>query len=161
MLKITVLCVGNLKEKYLKDACCEYLKRLSKYCSVEIVEVEEYKMTKNNPSDAEINVCKDKEGERIISKINKNSYVISMCIEGKMFSSEDFSKLISTKMVEGVGNVCFIIGGSWGLSDKVKKMCDLKMSMSKMTFPHQLARVMLCEQIYRIFQIINSGKYHK
>ena len=76
MLKITVLCVGNLKEKYLKDACCEYLKRLSKYCSVEIVEVEEYKMIKNNPSDAEINVCKDKEGERIISKINKNSYVI-------------------------------------------------------------------------------------
>ena len=161
MLKITVLCVGNLKEKYLKDACCEYLKRLSKYCSVEIVEVEEYKMIKNNPSDAEINVCKDKEGERIISKINKNSYVISMCIEGKMFSSEDFCKLISTKMVEGVGNVCFIIGGSWGLSDKVKKMCDLKRSMSKMTFPHQLARVMLCEQIYRIFQIINSGKYHK
>lgn len=161
MLKITVLCVGNLKEKYLKDAVCEYLKRLDKYCNVEVVEVEEHKLTKNNLYPSDISICLDKEADKIISKIPKNSYIISLCIEGSMYSSEGFCKLISEKMIDGAGSMCFIIGGSWGLSNKIKNLSDVKLSMSKMTFPHQLTRVILCEQLYRVFQILNCGKYHK
>ena len=161
MLRITVLCVGSIKENYLKDALKEYSKRLGKYSKFEVVEVEEYKMTKEVPSISEIGICIDKEGDKILQKIPKKSYVISMCIEGKMYSSEELCGLISGKMTEGKGNICFIIGGSWGLSNKIKEISDLRLSMSKMTFPHQLARVMLSEQIYRAFQIMTCGKYHK
>ena len=161
MLKVTILCVGKLKEKYFKEAVDEYIKRLNGYCNIKVIEVEEHKIFKDNPSVLEINICKDKEGEKIFSKIPKNSYIISMCIEGIVLSSEQLCELISAKMIDGVVNICFIIGGSWGLSDKIKLKSDLNLSISRMTFPHQLARIILCEQIYRIFQIMNSGKYHK
>ena len=160
MLKIKIICVGKLKEKYLKDACNEYIKRLSSCCKLSIIEVDEYRV-QNNPSDSDVNTCIITEGKRIISKLKPESFVISLCIEGNIISSEEFAQKIETLSVSGVSDITFIIGGSFGLSNEVKKMSDFRQSISKMTFPHQLMRVVLLEQIYRSFQILNSGKYHK
>lgn len=160
MVKVEVICVGKLKERYFKDACSEYIKRLLPYCKLSIVEVDEYK-TNSNPSKSEIDITKRMEGKKIISKISSNSFVISLCIEGNMIDSEELSKKIEILSVSGVSCITFIIGGSFGLSDDVKNISNFKLSISKMTFPHQLARVILLEQIYRAFQISNSGKYHK
>ena len=160
MLNVTVVCVGKLKEKFWTDACNEYAKRLKGFCSFSIVEVDEEKLP-DVPSKIQIQNTLVKEGQRIISKIPKNSKVIAMCIEGKQRSSERLAKEFAEMAVNGASSFTFVIGGSWGLSDEVKNMSVMRLSMSEMTFPHQLARVMLCEQIYRAFQINSNGKYHK
>lgn len=160
MIKVTVIAVGKLKEKYLRDACAEYLKRLGTYSKVNIVEVNEERCS-DNPSGTEIENVKQKEGQRIIAKIPKGSFVVPMCIEGTQYSSEDFAKKIEATAVAGNGEITFIIGGSFGLSDEVKALGKLKLSFGKLTLPHQLMRVVLLEQIYRAFSILNHSKYHK
>ena len=160
MHNITVICVGKLKEKYLKDAIAEYEKRLTSFCRFSVIEVDEEKLP-DNYSDSNIKAVIEKEGTKIATKIPNGAYVVSLCIEGKQFSSVEFSDIIRSSAVNGYSNVVFIIGGSYGLADEIKKQSNIKLSFSKMTFPHQLFRVMLIEQIYRSFQIINGGKYHK
>lgn len=160
MLRITILCVGKLKEKYLRDAVGEYSKRLGAFCKLNIVELGEEK-TPEKASPAQIAHTIEAEGERILAKIPNGAKVIVLCIEGKQLSSEQLGDEIARIQVDGDSHIVFIIGGSWGLSDKVKNKASVKLSMSKMTFPHQLARVMLLEQVYRAFQIITGGKYHK
>ena len=160
MMNISIICVGKLKEKFWTDACNEYAKRLKLFCSFSIIEVEEEKLS-DSPSESQIKNTIEREGKRIISKIPKNSRIISMCIEGRQKSSEDLAEEFADSAVNGISSIVFIIGGSWGLSEEVKSASYLRMSMSDMTFPHQLARVMLCEQIYRAFQINSGGKYHK
>ncbi|WP_294823647.1 23S rRNA (pseudouridine(1915)-N(3))-methyltransferase RlmH [uncultured Eubacterium sp.] len=159
-MKVTVIAVGKLKEKYLRDACEEYLKRLGTYSKVSVVEVNEERCS-DNPSGTEIENVKQKEGQRIIAKIPKGSFVMPMCIEGTQFSSEDFAKKIEVTAVAGNSDITFIIGGSFGLSDEVKSLGKLKLSFGKLTLPHQLMRVVLLEQIYRAFSILNNSKYHK
>ena len=161
MQKVTIICVGTLKDKYLKDAVVEYSKRLSGgLCDFSIVEIAEERVS-DNPSVNQINTALKKEGERILAKIPSSAVIIPMCIEGKMLSSEQLADKLSDFAVSGKSAICFIIGGSFGLSDEVKLKADLKLSMSPMTFPHQLARVMLSEQIYRAFMINRGSKYHK
>ncbi len=160
MIKITVLCVGKLKEEYWRQAISEYSKRMSRFADFSIIEVDEERLP-DNPSDSQINNTITKEGQRLIEKIPSGAFTAAMCIEGKLFSSEELAKEISNTAAYISGNIFFVIGGSYGLSDEVKKLAGVKISMSKMTFPHQLARVMLCEQLYRAFQINNGGKYHK
>ncbi len=160
MLNISVICVGKLKENYWREACAEYSKRLRAFCNFSIIEVDEERIH-DNPSPLQIQSTIEKEGKRIISKIPNNTKVISMCIEGKQNSSEKLAKKIADIAIEGYSSIAFIIGGSWGISDEVKKLSYMRLSMSEMTFPHQLARVMLCEQVYRAFQINSGGKYHK
>ena len=160
MLSVTILCVGKLKERYLTDACSEYGKRLSAFCKLSVVELPEYRLP-DNPSEAEIQKCIEKEGESILVKIPKDAYVLPMCIEGKMLTSPQLAEKLREIPLAGKSHVVFIIGGSCGLSDAVKARGDLRLSMSPMTFPHQLARVMLLEQIYRGFMINAGNKYHK
>lgn len=160
MIKVNVIAVGKLKEKYLKDAVAEYLKRLGAYSKVNIIEISEERCG-DNPSLSEIEQVKSKEGERIIAKIPKGSYVIPMCIEGEQMSSEDFSKKLEDISVNGASEVTFIIGGSFGLSNEVKAQGKLRLSFGKLTLPHQLMRVILLEQIYRAFSISNNSRYHK
>lgn len=160
MIKVSIIAVGKLKEKYLNDACSEYLKRLGAFSKVSITEIKEERCS-DNPSTAEIEQVKEMEGKRIISKIAKGSYVVPMCIEGTQMNSEEFSKKLEGISVKGYGEVTFIIGGSFGLSDEVKNIGSLKLSFGKLTLPHQLMRVVLLEQIYRAFSISNNTKYHK
>ena len=159
MLNVNIICVGSLKEKFFCDAVSEYKKRLQRYCKFNIIELSEEKIT-DQETQAQIDKTLLKEGEKILSKIGKSDYVIAMCIEGKELSSEGLSqKLDDISMT--CGTVDFVIGGSWGLSQEVKHRADFKLSVSKMTFPHQLFRVMLSEQIYRAFTITANAKYHK
>ncbi len=160
MLTVNIICIGKIKEKYWTDAIAEYKKRLSAFCRFNIVELEEEK-TYNNPNKAQINAILNAEGKRIMNSVSKTSTVIAMCIEGKMLSSGELADKMSDIALSGSSTVDFIIGGSWGLSDEVKRRSNIKLSMSKMTFPHQMARVILSEQIYRAFEIMNNGKYHK
>ncbi|MBQ0135915.1 MAG: 23S rRNA (pseudouridine(1915)-N(3))-methyltransferase RlmH [Oscillospiraceae bacterium] len=160
MLSVNIICIGKLKEKYLKDASAEYAKRLTAFCKLNIIELDEYALP-DNPSEAEINKGLEKEGKAILDKISKDAYVYAMCIEGKQRSSVKLSEEFQNIAVSGKSNLTFIIGGSFGLSDEVKQRANMKLSMSEMTFPHQLARIMLQEQIYRAFQISSGGKYHK
>lgn len=160
MLGITVVCIGTLKEAYFKSAVAEYSKRLHGLCKLEITELDEERLC-DNPSDAQIEAVIKKEGERIMKKLPNTAKIVAMCIEGKQLSSEELASYFNDTAVSGTGSIVFVIGGSYGLSDDVKKRADLKLSMSKMTFPHQLARVMLTEQIYRAFKINQGGKYHK
>jgi 23S rRNA (pseudouridine1915-N3)-methyltransferase len=160
MLSVTLLTVGKLKEKYLTDACAEYAKRLSAFCKLNILELPEYRLP-DNPSDAEIARCLEKEGESILAKIPKDAYVFPMCIEGKMLTSPQLAEKLAAVPVAGKSHIVFVIGGSCGLSDAVKARGDFRLSMSPMTFPHQLARVMLLEQVYRGFMIQAGNKYHK
>lgn len=159
-MNITILCVGRLTEEFFEDAVEEYKKRLSKYVNFKIVEVKDEK-TKENATIQEINLVKDKEGKRILEKINKNSYIVTLEINGKQKSSEEFAEFFKNAMVSGKSDITFIIGGSLGLSDEVLKVSDHALSFSKMTFPHQLMRVILSEQIYRAYRIINNEPYHK
>ena len=152
--------MGKLKEKYLRDACAEYEKRLGAFCKLNIIELPNVALP-DNPSPAQIEAGYIQEGKRILEKVSQGSLVYAMCIEGEQRSSEQFSAELSQAAVDGYSNITFIIGGSFGLSDEVKKSSKKKLSMSEMTFPHQLARVMLLEQIYRAFQISSGGKYHK
>ena len=160
MLKITLITVGRLKEQYLRDAVKEYEKRLSTLCTLKNVEIDAAKLP-DNPNMSQINAALEQESEKILASIPSGAYVIPMCIEGKQMDSEELSHKFSDIGVSGQSNVAFIIGGSYGLSDRVKQKADYKLSMSKMTFPHQLARVMLLEQIYRAFKISQGGTYHK
>lgn len=160
MIKINIIAVGRLKEKYLRDGCEEYLKRLTSFSKTNIIEIAEERCT-DNPSPTELETVKQKEGERIIAKIPKGSYVIPMCIEGVQLSSEEFSKKIESITVSGCSEITFIIGGSFGLSDEVKALGSIKLSFGRLTLPHQLMRVVLLEQIYRAFSISSNTKYHK
>lgn len=160
MLSISIICVGKLKEKFWRDACNEYAKRLSSFCKFNIIEADEY-TAPDNASPAQIQNVIENEGKRIAAKLNKNTAVIAMCIEGRQMPSEKLSQSINDLAVKGVSSIAFVIGGSWGLAEDIKKRAVLRLSMSEMTFPHQLARVMLCEQIYRAFQISSGGRYHK
>ncbi len=159
MINVTVIAVGKLKEGYLRDGCAEYSKRLSSFCRLEIIEIDEERAS-DNPSPAEICRVIEKEGERIAKKIPKGAYIIPLCIEGKEYSSPDFSLLIEKISLEA-SSICFIIGGSFGLSDNVKSLARTKLSFGKMTLPHQLARMVLLEQVYRAFSISSNSKYHK
>ncbi len=160
MLKIKIIAVGKIKEKFYTDACNEYIKRLSAFCNISVAEIQEYKCP-DNPSDAEIMTVIKKEGERINAAIPDGAYVIPLCIEGKEVSSPQLAQKLDRISVEGCSTVCFIIGGSFGLDDSIKSKSDFKLSMSPMTFPHMLARVMILEQIYRAFSINKGTKYHK
>lgn len=158
MLNVKVITVGKLKEKYLRDACEEYLKRLKRFGNVTVIELDECRLS-DNPSEKEIENALCSEADAILK--NAAGYIIPMCIEGKQLSSLKLAEKLADIPVHGQSTVSFIIGSSFGLSDKVKQKADFKLSMSEMTFPHQLARVMLLEQIYRAFQINSGGKYHK
>ena len=160
MLNVNIICVGKLKEKFLTDAIKEYSKRLSAFCKLNITELDETKLP-DRVSDSDIANALKSESEKILAKVGKDAFVIAMCIEGKMMSSEELSKLFDRISVEGKSRVDIIIGSSFGLSDEVKKRADLRLSVSPMTFPHQLFRVMILEQVYRAFQISTGGKYHK
>ena len=160
MLRVKVICIGRLKEPYLRDACAEYQKRLSSFCRLEVEELAPARVLEA-ASDAQIAAALAQEGERILAQIPSSAYVYAMCIEGKQRGSEQFSAELTRLTVEGVSSVCFLIGGSWGLSEAAKARAQAKLSMSQMTFPHQLARVMLLEQLYRAFEIGSGGKYHK
>ncbi len=160
MQNITLICIGKLKESYLRDAVSEYTKRLSGLCKMNLIELPAEKLS-DNPSQKEIVNALESEGKKIIEKIPKGAYVYTMCIEGKQKTSEELSAEMENLAVKGYSNIVFIIGGSFGISDKVKSASDFRLSMSKMTFPHQVARVMLLEQIYRAIQISIGTKYHK
>lgn len=159
-MNITIITVGKIKEKFYTQAVEEYSKRLSRYCSLKIIEVPDEKAPENL-SLAEQEGIIDKEGKKIIEKIPSSCTVITMEIEGKQMSSLDLSKKIEQFAIGGQSHLCFIIGGSLGLSQEIKAMSQLKLSFSKMTFPHQLFRVMLLEQVYRAFRIIKNEPYHK
>lgn len=159
MMKITVIALASLKEKYMRDAGIEYEKRLSRYCKLKIIEIEPVRLPEK-PSEAEISAALKREAELIIKKVPSGSLKIAACIEGKQFSSEEFAQKLNSAAMQS-GAVTFIIGSSYGLSKEVKDSADIRMSVSKMTFPHQFFRIMLLEQIYRGFKINEGGTYHK
>lgn len=159
-MNITVICVGKIKEKYFRDAIGEYSKRLSRYCKLEIIEVADEK-TPDNASEKQELEIKDKEGKGILKHIKNGMYVVTLDLKGKMQTSEELSAFISNLGVQGNANIAFIIGGSLGLSSEVLAIADYSLCFSKMTFPHQLMRVILLEQIYRGYRIMNGEPYHK
>ena len=159
-MKITVLAVGKIKERFYTDAVSEYAKRLSRYCRLEIVEVADEK-TPDGDGEAMERKIKEKEGERLLSHIKDNMYVIALAIEGKARSSEELSGRLDNLGLQGNSDIAFVIGGSLGLSEAVLKRADEALSFSRMTFPHQLMRVILLEQIYRSFKIQHGEPYHK
>ena len=159
-MKITVIAVGKIKEKYLKDALAEYSKRLSRYCKLEIIEVADEK-TPDQASEAAEDLIRAKEGERILKHMRDDMFVITVEIGGKMLTSEEFADKIETLGVQGKSSIAFVIGGSIGLGKEVLKRSDFALSFSKMTFPHQLMRVVLLEQVYRGYRIMNGEPYHK
>lgn len=159
-MKITILCVGKIKEKYFVDAIAEYAKRLGRYHKLEIVEVADEK-TPDGAGAALEEQIKAREGERLLKNIKEGSYVIALAIEGKALSSEEMAKKLDTLAVSGDSHVSFVIGGSLGLSEQVKQRADDLLSFSRMTFPHQLMRVVLLEQIYRCCKISAHEPYHK
>lgn len=159
-MKITLITVGKIKEKFYTEALAEYAKRLSRYCRLEIVQVADEK-TPDKASELEEQQIKKREGERILAQIRDGSYVIALAIEGKMLDSEELASKIGQLGVSGTSQITFVIGGSLGLSDAVLKRADYQLSFSKMTFPHQLMRVILLEQIYRSYRIIAGEPYHK
>ena len=159
-MKITVITVGKIKEKYLKDAIAEYSKRLSKYCKLEVIEVADEKTPDQASENVEQQIRK-KEGERILRYVKEDAYVITLEIGGTMLDSVAFAKKIETLGVQGKSHIIFIIGGSIGLGEDVLKRSDYGLSFSKMTFPHQLMRVILLEQVYRSYRILEGEPYHK
>lgn len=159
-MNIRIIGVGKIKEKYIQQGIEEFEKRLKRYCNLNIIEVNDEKAPENL-SDKEMEIVKQKEGERILSKIPQNSFIISLEIVGKQLSSDDLSKKIEDLMINGINDITFIIGGSLGLSKEVLNRSHFKLSFSKMTFPHQLMRLILLEQIYRGFRIIKGEPYHK
>lgn len=160
MLTVTIISVGKLKDAFFEMASDEYLKRLKAFAKVNIIEIKAG-VLREDPKPAEINAVLENEGEEIINKIPRNAKTVSLCIEGKLYSSEDMAKLLSDTALSGCSHMVFIIGGSYGLADKVKNRSDVRLSMSKMTFPHRLARIMLLEQIYRGCKINAGESYHK
>ncbi|MGN1133521.1 MAG: 23S rRNA (pseudouridine(1915)-N(3))-methyltransferase RlmH [Oscillospiraceae bacterium] len=161
MIKINLIVIGKLKEKYWRDACSEYAKRLSSSCKLEIIELSESRLP-DKPSEKEIAAALEREAKAILPYCEKSHTAsIAMCIEGKQLASTQLADTIQDLSTQGYSTVNFIVGSSFGLSDVIKNKCRLKLSMSEMTFPHQLARVMLLEQIYRCFQILSGTSYHK
>jgi len=159
-MNISIITVGKLKEKYLRQGIEEYLKRLSAYAKIEVIEVSDEKAPETL-SETEMDLVKKKEGERILGKIHPDTYVIALAINGSMKTSEQFAEKINQLALHGKSKIAFIIGGSLGLSDEVLKRANDSLSFSKMTFPHQLMRLILVEQIYRAFRIIRGEPYHK
>ena len=159
MIKVTVIAMAHTKEKYFKDAAEEYKKRLSRYCKLDIIELNPITLPEK-PSQSEIDAALLKEAEGIEKRIPDGSVVTALCVEGKECSSEQLAQFVQSN-TNGGKNMCFIIGSSYGLSDVIKQKADSRLSLSKMTFPHQLFRVMLLEQIYRAFKILNHEVYHK
>lgn len=159
-MKITIICVGKIKEKFYTEAVKEYSKRLSRYCSLNIIEVADEK-TKEQASETEITLVKKKEGERILKALHEDGYVIALAINGTQSDSIGLAEKIEKLGLSGISHVYFIIGGSLGLSDEVLSRADEQLSFSKMTFPHQLMRIILLEQIYRSCRIIHHEPYHK
>ncbi|MDD6804641.1 MAG: 23S rRNA (pseudouridine(1915)-N(3))-methyltransferase RlmH [Clostridiales bacterium] len=159
-MKITILTVGKIKEKYLKDAIAEYAKRLSRYCKLQIVEVEDEK-TPDGASAAMEDQIKEKEAARLSKCLDEEAFLITLEIQGKMLDSESFSKTMEQICLRGKNHIQFVIGGSLGLHTSITECSDLALSFSKMTFPHQLMRVILLEQVYRSFRIQNNEPYHK
>lgn len=159
-MKVTILCVGKVKEKFYRDGIAEFVKRLSRYCKLEIIEVADEK-TAEEASDTEIRIVKEKEGERLLKNIKDDAYVVCLCIDGKQLNSEELSEKIEKLGIQGTSHIYFVIGGSLGLADEVVKRANFKLSFSPMTFPHQLMRLILLEQIYRAYRIMNHEPYHK
>ena len=160
MIHINIICIGKIKETYLKDAILEYSKRLNKYCSLNITELPDEKIP-NNASEKDLFLIKEKECKNIINLLKKDSYIICLDLKGKQYTSEEFSERIETISLNGNSSITFIIGGSLGISQDLLNKSNELISFSKMTFPHQLFRVFLLEQIYRSFKIINNETYHK
>ncbi len=160
MLKLKFITVGSLAERHWREACDEYKKRLSQSFKVEDCELKETKIAKD-PTDGDIARVLEDEADRILTQIPQRAFTIALCIEGKQLSSTELAALIDTKACEGFSDICFIIGSSHGLSDRVKNAANARISMSKLTFPHQLARVMLFEAVYRAGEINRGSKYHK
>lgn len=159
-MKITLITVGKIKEKFLEAAIAEYSKRLSRYCKLEIIQVADEK-TPDKAGEVLETQIKEKEGERILSQIKDGSFIIALAIEGNMLDSEELARKIETLGISGISQIIFVIGGSLGLSRQVLDRADYKLSFSRMTFPHQLMRVILLEQIYRSYRIISGEPYHK
>ena len=161
MLSVYLICVGKLKEKFYKDACAEYIKRLSPYCKLTVVEIPEVKLSPK-PTLGEITAALAREGEAIRAKIPPSARVAALCVEGRLRSSEEMAGILRRGAAQDAPpRICFLIGGSYGLDARLKAEASDRLSMSPMTFPHHLARVMLLEQIYRGFQILEGGRYHK
>ena len=160
MQKVSIICVGKLKEKFYMEAAAEYAKRLSRFCKLEITELPEERLPED-PSPAQIEAALSKEADTIRGKLPPSALVIAMCVEGKQRSSEELARLMADSASRGESHLVFLIGGSFGLHPSVKSLAAVKLSMSPMTFPHHLSRVMLLEQIYRAYQINAGSKYHK
>lgn len=159
MISVTVITVGNLKEAYWRDAVAEYEKRLGAFCKTNIIQLKEYKLP-DDPSPTEISTALTEEGKRILASIPQRAYRIALCVEGKQFSSEELAQKIDAAASDGA-SICLVIGSSHGIAPEVKAACDLRLSVSKLTFPHQMMRVLLLEVLYRSFSILRGTKYHK
>jgi 23S rRNA (pseudouridine1915-N3)-methyltransferase len=160
MLSIKLICVGKMRERFYIDAFEEYRKRLGAYCRLECLEIAEQRLP-DEPAPAQLAAALEREGAEILKAIPADAWVVALCVEGRQKSSEEFASLFAERANSGRPKLCFLIGGSCGLSETVKARADLKLSMSNMTFPHHLARVMLAEQIYRAFKINEGSRYHK
>lgn len=160
MLAVKLICVGKMRERFYIDAFEEYRKRLGAYCRFECKEIAEQRLS-DSPSGGEIAAALEKEGAEILRAVPTDAYTVALCVEGKDMSSEGFSALFAERENSGRPKLCFLVGGSCGLSETVKACADLRLSLSRMTFPHHLARVMLAEQIYRAFKIAEGSRYHK
>ena len=161
MLNIKIICVGKLRERFYADAANEYIKRLSGYCKPEVVEVDEYRLPAGRPQQAQILLALDKERLAVRAKLPAGPPVIALSPGGRQMDSPEFSGLLSEYAVNGASRLCFVIGGSFGLHEELINSADMALSLSKMTFPHTLARLILLEQLYRAFKISEGGKYHK
>lgn len=159
-MNVQIIALGRLKEDYLREACAEYEKRLGAFCKLTVQVLELVKLPENAGKTLIENAL-IQEGDKILAKIPSSAYTVALCIEGKQITSEQFAETFNKAALKGISEMTFIIGSSYGLCDKVKRIADAQLSMSEMTFPHQLARVMLLEQIYRAFSINSNRKYHK
>ncbi len=159
MIHVTVITVGNLKESYWRDAIAEYEKRLNAFCKPEILQLKEARLS-DDPSESEIRAALEDEGRRILAAIPPRAYRIALCVEGKQFSSEALAQKLDG-VLSDTGHLCLVIGSSHGIAPQVKQSCDLRLSVSELTFPHQMMRVMLLEILYRCFSILKGTKYHK
>ena len=160
MLGVTVICVGSIGERFYADACKEYAKRLGAFCKLNVVEIAEERLSQSPPQ-GEIDAALAREAKKILAAVDRKSVVLPLCVEGKQLSSEELAAKLDGFASAGRSRVTFIIGGSFGLADEIKALGELKLSLSRMTLPHHLARVFLLEQIYRAFQINSGGRYHK
>ncbi len=161
MQRVKIICVGKMSASFLAAGVAEYAKRLSAFCKLDIVEIAEEYVDEKSGSPGMVAAALQKEGQKILAQVPKNALIAALCIEGKQCSSEEFANRLETAALQGEGDVAFIIGSSHGLSEEVKQKAQWKLSLSAMTFPHQMARMMLAEQIYRAFMIRNKSKYHK